>query len=60
MNDVKKVIISDYADGFCLDVFFNGDRKSESFNFDHAETRVALTEVFKALGVKDVHYQEVY
>ena len=61
MIDVKKVIVSDYSDGFAVDVFFkDGERKIETFTFDHAETHAGLKHLFSALGVKDVVYQEVY
>jgi len=61
MADVKKVIVSDYSDGFAVDVFFkDGEKKIETFTFDHEETHLGLKGLFQALGVKDVVYQEVY
>ena len=58
-SDVKKVIVSDYSDGFSIDVFFSNGRKQETFNFNQEDTRLAMKNVFKMLGVKDVRYQEV-
>ena len=56
---VKKVIISDYSDGFSIDVFFNNGKKQETFSFDQEDTRLAMKNMFTMLGVKDVRYQEV-
>ena len=56
---VKKVIVSDYSDGFCIDVFFNDGRKQETFNFNQEDNRLAMKNMFILLGVENVHYQEV-
>lgn len=60
MEGVKKVIISDYSDGFAIDVFFAGEKKSESYNFNQEDNRSEMKKLFKALGIKEVRYQEVY
>jgi len=61
MADVKKVIVSDYSDGFAVDVFFkDGEKKIETFTFDHHDTHLGLKNLFQVMGVKDVVYQEVY
>lgn len=52
---VKKVTIEDEYDGFAIVV--DGKR----FRIDGDEgNRKGLIEVFKALGVEDVEYKEVY
>lgn len=56
---VKKVIVSDFYDGFSIDIFFNDGRKKETFSFDQEDNRLAMKSMFKLLGVKEVRYQEV-
>lgn len=60
MEGVKKVIISDYSDGFCVDLFFTDGRESLSYNFNQEDNRSEMKKLFKALGIKEVRYQEVY
>lgn len=58
-STVKKIIVSDYNDGFSIDVFFKDGKKKETFDFNQEDTRLAMTDMFKAIGVENVHYQVV-
>lgn len=57
---VKRVVVSDYNDGFCVDVFFNDGRKQKTFDFNQEDTREGMKALFETLGIKNVYYQEVY
>lgn len=59
MGDVKKIIVSDYYDGFSVDLFLQGDKTPITFYFDQEDTREKMKELFETLGVKNVIYQEV-
>lgn len=59
MSAVKKVIISDFYDGFSIDIFLD-DGTHEEFTINQEDTKEGLIEVFKMLGIKEVRYQEVY
>lgn len=56
---VKKVIVSEYSDGFSVDVFLE-DGTREAFSFDQEDNKQAMVALFKMIGVKEVRYQEVY
>jgi hypothetical protein len=58
-DKIKKVIVSDYSDGFAVDLFFKDGRQIETFTFDHNEPHENLKNLFKAIGIKEVVYQEV-
>ena len=59
MFDIKKVIISDYYDGFSIDLYFKEGGRHETFSFNQEDDRTALKEMFEMMGVAKVIHQEV-
>ena len=58
MDNIKKIIVGEYCDGFSVDVFFH-EGKTRTFSFDQEDNKKEMINLFKLLGVDNVKYVEV-
>lgn len=57
-NEVKKIVIEDYCDGFAI--IIKSDDEGQRFHFEQDDdNREKLADIFQSLGF-DVEYEEVY